>query len=124
MEKEFAPYKLAVKLNVLGFDEPCFGRYYYKKLYPMLNPQSEETELVFEFGKYIRQTEVTLLAPLYQQAFRWVMQFPQIKKYRYNVALYSDGTYSLKEGKDAIYEYLSAESCLEKLIEIVETKSE
>ena len=71
MEKEFVPYKLAVKLKALGFDEPCFGRYYYKESYPMLNPQSEETELVFEFGQYIRQTKVTLLAPTFSQAFRW-----------------------------------------------------
>ena len=37
----------------------------------MLNPNSGETELVFEFGQYIKQTEITILAPLYQQAFRW-----------------------------------------------------
>jgi hypothetical protein len=63
-----------------------------------------------------------VLCPLYQQAFKWVMQFPQIKKWRCNIALYSDGTYSVKDGKDAIYEYLSAESCLKKLIEFVEQK--
>jgi hypothetical protein len=71
MEKEFIPYKLALELKQLGFDEPCFGRYYYKESYPILNPNSGETELVFEFGQYIKQTEITILAPLYQQAFRW-----------------------------------------------------
>jgi len=70
-EKDFVPYEQALALKELGFDEPCFGRYYYKESYPMLNPQSEETELVFEFGQYIKQTKVTILAPLYQQAFRW-----------------------------------------------------
>jgi hypothetical protein len=64
MEKEFVPYELALRMKQLGFDEPCFGRYYYKKSYSMLNPNSEETELVFEFGQYIKQTEITILAPL------------------------------------------------------------
>jgi len=61
-------------------------------------------------------------APTFSQAFRWLMQFPQIKKYRYNIALYPDGTYSLKDGKDSIYEYLSGDDCIDKLIEIVENK--
>ena len=71
MNKEFVPYEQALELKELGFDEPCFGRYYYKESYPMLNPNSGETELVFEFGQYIKQTEITILAPLYQQAFRF-----------------------------------------------------
>ena len=71
MNTEFIPYEQALELKELGFDEPCFGRYYYKESYPMLNPKSEETELVFEFGQYLKQTEVTILAPLYQQAFRF-----------------------------------------------------
>ena len=71
MNKEFIPYEQSLALKELGFDEPCFGRYYYKESYPMLNPQSEETELVFEFSQYIKQTEATILSPLYQQAFRF-----------------------------------------------------
>jgi len=112
LQKEFVPYELAVKLKELGFDEPCFGFYGSHK--------------EFNFNDMLKKnSDLTLLtnwisAPTFSQAFRWVMQFPQIKKYSYNVALYSDGTYSLKDGKDSIYEYLSAESCLEKLIEIVE----
>jgi len=71
INNEFIPYEQALALKELGFDEPCFGRYYYKESYPMLNPNSGETELVFEFGQYIKQTEITILVPLYQQAFRW-----------------------------------------------------
>jgi hypothetical protein len=69
MEKEFVTIDLALRMKQLGFDESCFGRYYYKESYPMLNPNSGETELVFQFGQYVKQTEVTILAPLYQQAF-------------------------------------------------------
>jgi hypothetical protein len=71
MNKDFVPYQPSFDMKSIGFDEPCFGRYYYKESYPMLNPNSGETELVFEFGQYIKQTEITILAPLYQQAFRW-----------------------------------------------------
>ena len=124
MEKEFVPYESALRLKALGFDEPCFGRYYYKKSYPMLNPQSEETELVFEFGQYLKQTEITILAPTYLQAFKWIMQFPPLNKWACNIAVYSDGTYSIKDGKYAVHEYLSSEECLEKLLEIVEFKKE
>jgi hypothetical protein len=28
MEKEFVPYGLALRMKVIGFDEPCLGSYY------------------------------------------------------------------------------------------------
>jgi hypothetical protein len=116
MEKEFVPYELAVKLKELGFDEPCFGRYdgrgkHKGKIWYEMSNSGQD---------YIPVGDV--LAPTFSQAFRWLMQFPQIKKYRYNIALYPDGTYSLKDGKDSIYEYLSGDDCIDKLIEIVENK--
>jgi hypothetical protein len=120
MEKEFVTYELAVKLKALGFDEPCFGYYYTLngkdwKFAEKNDYYSIDDELNIG-GKF------SLLAPTFSQAFRWLMQFPQIKKYRYNIALYPDGTYSLKDGKDSIYEYLSGDDCIDKLIEIVENK--
>ena len=69
MKNEFIPYEQALALKELGFNEPCFGRYYYKESWPILNPNSGETELTFEFGQYIRKTNVTTLFPFYQQAF-------------------------------------------------------
>jgi hypothetical protein len=71
MNKDFAPYQPSFDMKELGFEEPCFGRYYYKESYPMLNSNSGETELVFEFGQYIKQTEITILAPTFSQCFRW-----------------------------------------------------
>jgi len=132
MKKEFLDYTEALALKELGFDEPCFGRYYYKESYPMLNPNSEETELVFEFDQYIKQTEITILAPIYQQAFRWFRE-----KYELHSCIHSDytwnisgGIWDLNEYKGSRYDwdysnnystYEEAElSCLEKLIEIVE----
>lgn len=41
MEREFVTFQQALRLKELGFNKPCFGRYYYKESYPMLNPKSE-----------------------------------------------------------------------------------
>jgi hypothetical protein len=131
MNKEFIPYEEALALKELGFDEPCFGRYYYKELYPMLNPQSEETELVFEFGQYIKQTEVTILAPLYQQAFRWfreecnllhIINIDLSDNLKDKVYVYSieDHLGSIVDRSEEFKTYEEAElACLKKLIEIV-----
>ena len=131
MKKEFCTYEQSLALKELGFDELCFGRYYYTESYPMLNPQSEETELVFEFGQYIKQTEATILSPLYQQAFRWFRE-----KYKLEPEIMSDmmGYVSsivdrnlpLKirlKPSNLFQTYEEAEqACLDKLIEIVKSK--
>lgn len=129
MEKEFVPYEIALQLKELGFNEPCFGRHYYKESYPMLNPQSEETELVFEFGQYIKQTDVTILAPTFSQAFTFFRE-----KYRLFVQPHrtvdSEGIwyyFSISTKRTDVCEgsfiYEEAElACLEKLIEILKNK--
>jgi hypothetical protein len=75
MEKEFIPYKQALALKELGFDEPCFGWF-------------RSTLIPSNFTEYFLETEFGLnespsdwvnsnflgkacSAPLYQQAFRW-----------------------------------------------------
>jgi hypothetical protein len=134
--KDFVQYQEALDLKQLGFDEPCFGRYYYKESYPMLNPNSGETELVFEFGRYIKQTEVTILVPLYQQAFRWFREKYGLSGTVKETFVGDDrcgiicvksekGLKYLKSGESVttkfFKEYEQAElECLKKLIEIVE----
>lgn len=65
MNKEFIPYKEALALKELGFDEPCLASYYHagKKL---------------DICEYVCNGEYTVLAPLYQQAFRWFREKHQI----------------------------------------------
>jgi hypothetical protein len=131
MNKEFIPYEQALALKELGFDEPCFGRYYYKESYPMLNPNSGETELVFEFGQYIKQTEITILAPLHQQVFRWFREkydldisintvyskYNEILSRKYSGVIDNEGVFTNVGFYDT---YEEAElACLKKLIEIV-----
>ena len=62
MEKEFVPYEQALALKKLGFDEKCFSFYDSDgKLY--------ESEGYYKKGYNVSDEEV--IAPLYQQAFRW-----------------------------------------------------
>ena len=75
MHKEFVPYAESLALKELGFDEPCYGRFYYKDVYPMLRPNSYEKELFYESGQFVRQTEETILSPTYSQAFRFFREF-------------------------------------------------
>jgi hypothetical protein len=130
MNKEFVPYEQSLALKELGFDEPCIGRYYYKESYPMLNPNSGETELVFEFGQYIKQTEITILAPLYQQAFRWFREKYELRSYIYSDFSWniSGGNWDLDGYVDSRYDWDSEPfktyeevelDCLIKLIGIV-----
>ena len=126
MEREFIPYQEALALKELGFNEPCFGRYYYKESYPMLNPNSGETELVFEFGQYIKQTEITILAPLYQQAFRWFRENHKlghmINGLGYESFLMNIGGIITVFPMFKTYEEAEL-ACLIKLIEICKTKN-
>jgi hypothetical protein len=136
MNKEFIPYEQALALKELGFDEPCFGRYYYKESYPMLNPNSGETELVFEFGQYIKQTEITILAPLHQQVFRWFREkydldisintvyskYNEILSRKYSGVIDNEGVFTNVGFYDT---YEEAElACLKKLIEIVKSNTD
>jgi len=118
--EEFVPYELAVKLKELGFDEPCFGYY------------DEGGNLYTEMQEY-------LLAPLYQQAFRWFREkyklngrlnhYPNTKLWDFSIHnLLWNGKEFVenvrKEDRSLRYStYEEAETaCLAKLIEIVEQK--
>ena len=120
MNTEFVPHKQALALKELGFDEPCFGWY-------------SEDGTFYEGKMTIHQG--LLLAPLYQQAFRWFREkyglHQNITQYygeRFYFKIedmffprrYED--YPIEKLRD-LGEYVSQEEteleCLKKLIEIV-----
>ena len=116
MTEEFVPYDRALKLKQLGFDEPCLKSYGDDGL---LNQNDHS---------------LYLSAPLFQQAFKWFRE-----NYRLSVLIqdwlddYDGEIVEWTIGEDRIiYEitnrtdtYEEAElACLDKLIEIVETKKE
>jgi len=120
MNKEFIPYKQALALKELGFDEPCFGRY-----------QNTEDLLISHTERYVisngvDRSEFFTLAPLYQQAFRWLRN-------EYATCWYIQSEYPafyglyIHNGTDYdhyVYDkYEEAElECLKKLIEIAKNK--
>ena len=124
MKKEFVPYKQALELKELGFDEPCFAVYIDKTLIiedDWLYSTNQDT--------FIESSNFT--APLYQQAFRWFRE-------KYGIMYTVDnnivgntfhGSYT-KINSDyesdytndfATYEEAELE-CLKKLIETVKNK--
>ena len=106
MEKEFVPYELSVKLKSLGFDEPCMSVYY-----------GDVEDIQFTFN--VRETQYYaqkgykngVLAPLYQQAFRWFRGKYKLSHIWIMDEILDTGNFTYEEAELA---------CLEKLIEIVD----
>jgi len=68
-DKEFIPYEQALALKELGFDEPCFAKYFQQDgNTPFIQIGETEIEEAESAGD-----DVTFEceSPLYQQAFRW-----------------------------------------------------
>ena len=66
MIKEFIPYEQALALKELGFNEPCFGFY--------SGPKTKNIGLIWYEMPNSGQDTIPVgdvLAPTYQQAFRW-----------------------------------------------------
>ena len=76
MTKEFVPYDCALALKELGFDEPCCG--YFRK-------DSKKLFLCdFEINNdFIRIHNYKVIAPLYQQAFRWFREKHELDSWVY-----------------------------------------
>jgi hypothetical protein len=112
-EKDFVPKKPALVLKELGFDEPCFG--WYSK------------DGTFYEGKMTIHQGL-LLAPLYQQAFRWFRKKHRIGSWIHHYFDMDKGTFIYSyvltlphRAEEYVYDtYEEAElECLKKLIEIV-----
>jgi hypothetical protein len=127
MNKEFVPYEQAISLKELEFDEKCFSFYDSdRELY--------ESEGYYKKGYNVSDEEV--IAPLYQQAFRWFREkhniegfiVPLISERKgisfeervYEALIIFKGNKKIKPGFKT---YEEAElDCLKKLIEIVKNK--
>ena len=112
MKKEFVTYEIALALKKLGFDEPCLAYFEDKELMRgILNNPGKRRYLI---------------APLWQQAFRWFrvkhnldswIYSPNESKGYFAIILKDKRFVSYNEQFDT---YEEAElACLNKLIEIV-----
>jgi hypothetical protein len=111
MKNEFTPYDRALKLKELGFDEPCIATHGYLEL-------------------YINTDDGHLKAPLFSQAFRWFREkyglagLIEIGTQEYSFIVFDEKTDSRKVTSSMNGTYEEAElACLDKLIEIVESKN-
>jgi hypothetical protein len=130
LDEEFIPYKQALALKELGFNEPCFG------LFNNIEPNE-----LYELHSTSTNTGKLILAPLYQQAFRWFRKNHKLQpsvnsfcfeEYSFNILgskneiLYPLYNKILNDGKKNSWEFDTYEEaeleCLKKLIEIVKTK--
>ena len=123
MEKEFVPYELALRLKELGFDKSTFGGWCHPfnnhKPYLQLNQE----------GEY------DITAPTFSQALRWFREnyglwfrpdyYDEMKEYNFQGSIHELGKYSAVADIGNHKTPEEAElACLEKLLEIVESKSE
>ena len=130
MKNEFVNYNQALKLKELEFDEPCFGYYDLNGLQVNTHhwyPQNKNSS--FPLPHTTNNPKIS--APTFSQAFRWFRE-----KYglfiQPNRTIDSEGTwyyFSIASKRTDVCEgsfvYEEAElACLNKLIEIVESKSE
>jgi hypothetical protein len=123
-QQEFIPYKQALELKELGFDEPCLAYYNVNNELTFTSIVSQNTN-----SFWLANPNNITSAPLYQQAFRWFRE----KGYRFTLSSdYENGIYYFDVWKsnqfmfetDYIHNtYEEAElACLKKLIEIVKNK--
>lgn len=62
MNKEFIPYEQALALKELGFDEPCFGKFYYNQLEIGGNWCNND---------FKEDPDIFISAPTFSQAFKF-----------------------------------------------------
>jgi hypothetical protein len=133
MNQEFIPYEQALEFKELGFNESCF--FIYSRDGNALN-RSDEPQNSQELYERTIQPNTYVVAPLYQQAFKWFRE-----KYFLDAEIYLNHELGHKFYHYLILQlvreniewksrnitkfktYEEAElACLKKLIELVKTK--
>lgn len=139
MKKEFVPYELALKLKELGFDEASLGFYdaYNGGSHLFLNDRYEPIWLIrtwrrlfnkkyqdttFPSQSYVEYINGVCLAPLWQQAFDFLLD--KVKyKHAFEISISSDDCRLIEDFYTDECRVIidgSKQECLEKLINLVE----
>jgi len=142
--EEFVTYELAVKLKELGFNDPCFNLYDFRTKELMYKIPNIGEVGTYKCANHNKTNHIS--APLYQQAFRWFREKHGLdgESCRYNLTHSEAKLLGINKTEvshvyiviingedfpelDKMVYYTSKEeaerACLEKLIEIVESKS-
>jgi len=78
--KDFVSYEIALALKELGFDDKCFGAYDKKYKLAISTSDYWDKSSLYSLNDYFGKNTYRCLAPLYQQAFRWLYQKLDIEK--------------------------------------------
>jgi hypothetical protein len=120
MEREFVSYEIALALKELGFDEPCFGRWLI-----ITEWEAPTGEIRLQLGAEAESYDKNqCTAPLYQQAFRWLLTLVNKDKLFSNkwTISYNEDYYSLFLGGCNMGVFEAELECIKKLTEIVKNK--
>lgn len=137
MKEQFVPYDLALKLKELGFDEECFYIWEYNNMIPMMEELSiEKPDLEIDtslmpkfvlrnshsgFFEPLINKEDSCLAPLWQQAFDWLLEKTDYSTVPVMTKTL-DGKYHTS-GKKHDSVFLAKTTEVERLIELLEEQN-
>jgi hypothetical protein len=119
MENEFVSHQIALRMKVLGYDEPCFGFFNWDGVFRRLH---------FLDGSMFLNNN-SCLAPTYHSAFKWFRNKHGLKswiqEHTVDTFIYEIRPHVLCDyEEDETYVYDNHEqtelACIEKLCEIVE----
>jgi len=129
MEREFIPYDRALALKELGFDEPCFGKFYYNCL------EIGGRWLNGDFNKDKVHGYIFTSAPTFSQAFKFFREKYRLHKV-IDITIIDDWYFSIfnlntKRNGEVLTEDLfyktheEAElACIDKLIQLIKEAKE
>ena len=141
MREQFIPYKQALELRDLGFDEKCLVT--ESKVGYARNPSTDMEELLIQEPFYWTNSKIhsdNCTLPLWQQAFDWFREKYDLLGYVQdessiddNVNIHDKWMYVIQELPIVLHDDLSdnvlykthqeaRQACLEKLIELVKSK--
>jgi hypothetical protein len=115
MKELFVPYEQALELKELGFKEECAAHYL----------DVDDLELKWKIYRNLSiNINNCLQAPLYQQAFRWLLLLVNKDKHFTNkwTISYDEDYYSLFLGGCNMEVFKAELDCIKYLIEIVKEK--
>ena len=116
--KDLTLHQEALELKQLGFDEPCFGYYFYNGSFDKWTLNIDNSDL-----EYLK----TISAPTYSQAFRWFREEHNLlcyirkigSSYWYNIDAEDGSTLDSEfEGRFDTYEEAEL-ACLRKMIKLI-----
>lgn len=130
MTQEFVPYEQALELKQLGFEENCFGAYDTQKQFKHCAHYVGWSNKSLEILRQATTSTVHVLAPLYQQAFKWFRDKHKLfASIEYSTTTQKDfvitiNKKAINDARDEEYQtYEEAElACLKQLIKLVKPK--